>query len=163
MTDGRLLAELNRDVWRPFQRAYADLDPAAFLALHSPDLIRAGGPARRVLGFDDYATETSQSLARLAQQGERVAIEFRFVERLADGDLASERGVFRISITPAAGERLTFYSRFHTLARRIENRWLIVADYDSDDGGTVNEDVFNAATELDDLAAFEPGEGSDGC
>jgi hypothetical protein len=94
MADEALLREVNSDVWHAFTSAYAARDATAFLAVHAPDLIRAGGE-----------------------------------------------------------ERL-FYGRFHTFARKEEGRWRIAVDYDSDEGGTIDDAAFAAGTEMDDVAAF---------
>jgi hypothetical protein len=42
MADSALLRELNHDVWHAFRQAYGARDTAAFLALHLPELVRAG-------------------------------------------------------------------------------------------------------------------------
>ena len=55
MADEALLRELNNDIWHAFTSAYAARDGAAFLAVHAPDLIRVGGPAKPVDRFDSYA------------------------------------------------------------------------------------------------------------
>ena len=47
-----------------------------------------------------------------------------------------------------------FYGRFHTFARKEEGRWRIAVDYDSDEGGTIDDAAFAAGTEMDDVAAF---------
>ncbi len=122
--------------------------------MYTTDLIRAGGPAKLVHGFDEYAAQTVEWFAELTSRGDGIGIEFRFLERIAAGDLASERGVFRITATRANGESRVFHGRFHTFARKVDGRWRIAADYDSDDGGTVAEEHFAAATDLDDLAPF---------
>jgi ketosteroid isomerase-like protein len=159
MADSELLRELNRDVWHVFRRTYAAGDVAGFLAFHSPDLIRAGGPDKRVYGFDRYATETAEFMARMAEKGDRLAIDFRFVERIASGNLASERGVFRISVNPGTGRPREFYGRFHTFARKADGRWRIAVDYDSNaddssEGGTVTAERFAAGAEIDDVDRF---------
>ena len=145
MTDSALLAELDRDVWQAFRRAYAARDVEAFLDVHRPDLIRAGGPAQDVHGYDVYAAQTADFFAELTGRGDGIGIEFRFTERIAAGDLASERGVFRITVTPAAGEGRVFHGRFHTFSRREGGRWRIAVDYDTNDGGTVDAAAFAAA------------------
>jgi uncharacterized protein (TIGR02246 family) len=152
--DGAALRELNRDVWHAFRRAYGAGDAAAFLALHAPDLVRAGGPDKQVYGVAEYAAQTEEWFARLAGRGDRVGIEFRFLERIATGELASERGVYRITAVRAGGERRIFYGRFHTFARKSGGRWRIAVDYDSDEGGTVTEETFTAGAEIDDIDAF---------
>jgi uncharacterized protein (TIGR02246 family) len=154
MTDGALLAELNRDVWHAFRRAYAARDVEGFLALHLPELIRAGGPGRDVHGYPRYAEQTGEFFAELTRRGDGIVIDFRFTERIAAAGLASERGVFRITATPAAGAQRVFYGRFHTFARKVDGRWRIAVDYDSNEGGTVDADSFAAGTEIDDLTPF---------
>ena len=109
-----LLRQLNDDVWHPFRHAYGRLDAPAFLDLCSPELIRAGGPAKQVLGFAEYEDQTEKWFAELADRGSSVSIVFRFVERIVANDVASERGVFRLVSTRADGDGRTFYGRFHT-------------------------------------------------
>ncbi len=149
-----LLAELNRDIWHPFARTYAAKDLAGFLAIYATDLIRAGGPGKSVHGYDEYSAKMADWFTRLAGDGAEVRIEFRFTERLAGNGLASERGIFKIDARrPLAGQRV-FFGRFHAFARKAGDRWQIVADYDSDESGSLTQDLFQAATHVDDLGAF---------
>jgi ketosteroid isomerase-like protein len=154
MADGDLLRHLNRDIWHEFRRAYGACDARAFLAVHHPDLIRAGGPDKRVYGFDEYAAQTAQWFAGLVERGDRVEIDFRFVERIAADDLSSERGMYRITATRSDGDERIFFGRFHTFARHVDGRWQITVDYDSNEGGTVDEATFAAGTAIDDVEAF---------
>jgi uncharacterized protein (TIGR02246 family) len=149
MTANPLLAELNRDIWRPFVRTYHDRDLEAFLSLYDRDLIRAGGPAKEVYGYERYAAGTADWFAQVAERGDSLAIEFRFTERIADGDLASERGVFRITATRPGADQLIFHSQFHTLARKTDGRWRIVADYDTNENGAITAESFAAATPIE--------------
>jgi ketosteroid isomerase-like protein len=148
VTDVTLLAELNRDVWEPFRAAYRAYDNDGYLALHTDNLIRVGGPGRAVQSAAEVAAETGPWFAGAAERGLALSIDFRFVERLAAGGLASERGIYRIG----AGDDV-FYGRFHTFCRQIDGRWRITVDYDSNDG-TVDEAAFAAATALDDLRPY---------
>lgn len=154
MADSELLRELNRDVWHAFVRAYGARDTTAFLAVHSPDLIRAGGPEKQVHGFDEYAAQIEEWFAGLTERGDSIGIEFRFLERIASGDLASERGVYRITAIRATGEQRLFYGQFHTFCRRTGGGWRIAVDYDSNEGGTATEETFTAGADIDDVAAF---------
>jgi hypothetical protein len=76
------------------------------------------------------------------------------LERIASAELASERGVYRITAAHADGEQQVFYGQFHTFARKAGGRWRIVADYDSTEGGAVTEKTFAAATAAEDIGAF---------
>ena len=154
MADAEFLRELNRDIWHPFRSTYAACDVAGFVALYSQDLIRAGGPAKQVYGFDEYAAQTGEWFTDVAAQGDSIGIEFRFLERIASAEVASERGLYRITATRASGEQRVFYGQFHTFARKGGGRWRIAVDYDSTEGGTITEAAFAAATEIDDVEAF---------
>ncbi|HEX5118154.1 MAG TPA: nuclear transport factor 2 family protein [Pseudonocardiaceae bacterium] len=143
-----LLRELNDDIWRAYRRAYHDGDAEAFLALHSPDLIRAGGPAKTISGFVDYGAITRQWLAELAERGDSVDIEFRFTERIVGADVASERGVYRLTARRTSGEQKVMYGQFHTFARKTDGRWRIAVDYDSDENATAED--FTAAKPMED-------------
>ncbi|MFS8101648.1 hypothetical protein LFM09_31430 [Lentzea alba] len=152
--DTTLLRQLNEDIWHPFRLAYANLDAPAFLGLHAPELIRAGGQAQQVFGFEEYSDQTTKWFAELAGRGSRVAISFRFVERIAAKDIASERGIFQILSKRANGDERTFYGRFHTYARPTGGRWRICVDYDTDERSATLEEEFLAAADVDDVEAF---------
>ncbi|MGW6447952.1 YybH family protein [Lentzea sp. NPDC055074] len=152
--DTDLLRQLNNDVWHPFRQAYARLDAASFLGLYSPDLIRAGGPAKQVTRFSEYADQTEKWFAELADRGSSVTVSFRFVERIATDDVASERGIFQLVSTRADGDGRTFYGRFHTYSRRTDGRWRICVHYDTDERSATLEEEFHAAIDVDDVDAF---------
>lgn len=145
------LAELNADIWRPYREAHAAGDTDVFLALHAPELIRAGGPTKSVQGLDEYAALSRSWRADLTERGSRVAIEFRFTERITDGELSSERGVYRLTATRADGDQRLLHGHFHTFARKIYGRWRIVVDYDNTDATPAD---FEAATDPDDLTPY---------
>ena len=65
-----VLDELNREIWQPFRRTYGDRDLAGYLDLYDRDLIRAGGPAGEVYGYDHLAAETTGWFAKVAANGE---------------------------------------------------------------------------------------------
>ncbi|QUQ64757.1 GNAT family N-acetyltransferase [Kutzneria sp. CA-103260] len=145
----RSLAELNAQIWRPYRAAHAAGDTEAFLALHAPDLIRAGGPGQTVLDFPTYAAASRAWRADLTARGSSVAIEFRFTERITDGVLASERGVYRLTGTRADGDSAVFHGHFHTFTRKTDGRWRIVVDYDNTDATPAD---FEAAADPDDFS-----------
>jgi len=156
MTD-KLLQELNNDAWLPFSQAFADGDVERYLELYAPDFTWIQAQRRIIMGFDEYAPLTRKSFVDRAARGVSVQIAFRFVERIASGELASERGVFQLSGSAPDGPRPQIYGRFHTVARRTGEGWRFVVDYESDDGGTVTAADFEAALPLDDVTGFEPG------
>lgn len=146
------LDELNRDVWRPFMVSYAALDADSFLDINHADLIHASGITGQAHGLEQYSREMRDFFAMVAERGDRISIEFRFQERIATGDIASERGLFCMHATLSAGETRTRYGRFHTFSRKTDERWRLVTDYDTDAGADAAE--FEAAAAMNDLTAF---------
>jgi ketosteroid isomerase-like protein len=153
VADIEVLSELNTDVWHAFRRAYAAGDGAAFMALYTPDLIRAGGPDQSVYGFAEYAAQTTDWFAGLGASGDSIDIDFRFLERIASAGRASERGIYQITATHDGDQRV-FYGKFHTFSRKTAGRWQIAVDYDSNEGGTITAASFAAASPIDDVAVF---------
>lgn len=151
-----LLAEINRDIWTPFARAYAAGEVEDYLRLHRPDFVRGEGNRKRVSNLEEYSKDMRGFFAQQKERGARFTIAFRFTERLARGDMAHERGLFAFTLTPKEGAARTFYGKFHTLARKEGGTWRFALDYDSNEGGTIDEAAFNAARAQDDFAPF-PG------
>jgi hypothetical protein len=147
VTDVTLLGELNKDVWEPFRSAYRSYDTEGYLGLHTQSLIRVGGLRKEVLTYAQVATQTGPWFLDARNRGTALAIDFRFVERLAAGGLASERGVYRIQ----AGDDV-FYGRFHTFCRQVDGVWKIAVDYDTAEGA--DDAAFSAATPLDELDPY---------
>jgi len=146
------LDELNRELWRPFIISYAERDASAVGRLQAPELIRVEAANGWVGGFDAYLERTAAFFADMTGRGATIGIAFRFVERLVEGSIASERGVYRIVMAVPGEAELVFYGRFHTFARKTGDGWRIVVDYDTTAGA--DEAAFDAAHDLDDTAAF---------
>ena len=145
MTVDHLIDELDRDIWQPFVDAYAARDTAAFATLHALDLIRVEATNAWSGGLDRYLDRVGAFFDDMTAKGGRISIAFRFVERVAAERMASERGVYRIVMSlPDEGEKV-FYGRFHTFARKVDDRWQIAVDYDTTENGTVGEADFERA------------------
>src|SRR5689334_339213 len=140
------LIQLNDDIWRPFSDAYTHGDVERYLAIHAPDFTWVRAAAGIIEGLDDYAARTRASFADMAGRGIRVGIGFRFTERIASASRASERGVFRLSGDGPKGPLPELYGRFHTIARRGDDGWRLVVDYEYPDDGTVDAADFASAS-----------------
>jgi ketosteroid isomerase-like protein len=139
------LKEINRDIWTPFSEAYAAFDADKYLALHTPDFIRAnGGAYSGIHNLAEYAAEIKTGFARGKDSGKPVQIDFTFFERVAGPETASERGIYRYSFINRNGEKRAYYGKFHVFLRKINGTWKIAVDYDSDEDGTVGEADFAA-------------------
>lgn len=155
MTDTALLTEINEHIWGPFKASYAAGDAGAFMALHTPDLIRAGGPRRTAEDHEQTAAAMADFLQMVRDRGDKLAIDFAFTERIAGPAIASERGLFQITIQLADGTTRVRYGRFHTFHRCTDGRWRIAVDYDSpvedEEAGAAE---YAAATPIDDVAPY---------
>jgi ketosteroid isomerase-like protein len=144
------LHELNNDIWLPFSHAYAEADVERYLGLHAPDFTWIQAEEGIIEALDDYRLRIRQSFADLPS-GITVHLAFRFTERIATAQVASERGVARMSGNGPRGPLPMRYNRFHTICRRGSERWRLAVDYD---GGATDAPAFNAAHPVDDLAPF---------
>ena len=152
--DPALLAELDRDIWAPFVQAFAENKPDLWVAVHSPDFVRVMGDARRVEPREAYFSGMRGMLKSFADRGVKSGIAFRFTERIAGAAAASERGIFEFSTTNAAGNTRKTYGKFHVISRKEDGRWKILVDYDSNEGGSINEASFLAAHAPSDYAKY---------
>ena len=146
--------EINRDIWTPFSEAYATNDADKYLALHTKDFIRANGNDKTSDDLAGYRKHVESSFAWAGEKGGRTTIEFRFFERIASASTASERGIYKYSYFPKAGEPNIGYGKFHVVLRKEAGIWKILTDYDSSEGGKVGEADYKAAMAVDDFSKF---------
>lgn len=148
------LKAIDQEVWLPFIQAYAEGKADDYIALHSKNLVRPIGDAKRIDPYDRWAANTRGMFKSFADRGTKAAIDFRFLERFANDDTASERGIFEFSVTNAKGETQKFYGKFHVILRKEDGKWKILMDYDSSEGRTINAESFMAAHARTDYAKY---------
>jgi ketosteroid isomerase-like protein len=149
--DPALLQELNRDIWLPFTEAYAALDADKYLGLHSKDFIRGEGDRKLMLDLEGYSTEVRRFFANMQRRGDKPDIQFRFLERFASAQFASERGIYQFTMAQTEGEPRKYYGKFHVFSRKEGGTWKILVDYDSNENGTIDEASYQAGRAVDDL------------
>jgi ketosteroid isomerase-like protein len=149
-----LLAEINRDIWTPFAKAYEAGDVEAYLRLHRADFVRGEGNRKRVSNLEEYSRDMRAFFAAQKERGARFTVAFRFTERLARAGMAHERGIFAFTLHAKEGPPRASYGKFHTVARKDGGTWRLVVDYDSNEGATIDEAAFMAGAAADDLARF---------
>lgn len=149
-----ILKAIDQDIWLPFIKAYTEGKADDYIALHSKNLIRPMGDSRRIDPYDKWAAGTRGMFKSFAERGTKVAIDFRFLERIANDDTASERGIYEFSLTNAKGETQKYYGKFHVILKKEAGRWTILMDYDSSEGRTINAEAFKAAHALTDHAKY---------
>jgi ketosteroid isomerase-like protein len=152
MTD--VFHAINRDIWTPFSESYAAGDVERYLRIHATDFLWIRADSGTIEGLEGYRALSRQSFADLAARGVSLRIAFRFTERIANGDVASERGLFRMSGEGPDGPKPVLYGRFHTIARRLPEGWRLVVDYEYPGSGTDGAADYEAAHAADDVAVF---------
>jgi len=154
-TNPAFLKEINAQIWQPFSEAYATNNAQQYIGLHSKDFIRAtGGSWKNIADWQNFQENTLKNFAT-RKPNEKTTIGFRFLERVSDGQKASERGIYQVIRTNEKGDIIgAFYGKFHVFMRKENNRWKIFIDYDSDEGNTINEASFKAAFAIDDLEKY---------
>jgi len=139
---GPVQEEINQQVWKPFQQNYAQLDAAAFMSLHTGDVIRIIRDNDKILKGQAYAQEVQNNSSAARERGARRSIDFRFTERFAQNNHAYEAGYYKVVSSYGEGEQYTFYGQFDVILRRENGRWKIMVDSDTSKNGTLTEADF---------------------
>jgi ketosteroid isomerase-like protein len=149
-----LLGEINSQVWVPFSAAYAAKDADVYLALHTPALVRVSSGSG-ISTLKEYGESVRAWWVEAKSKGQNFEISFRFTERVAKGDMASERGIYRLVSTNLDGSRHESYGRFHVILRKQNGRWHLDVDYDSNEGGSVTAETYSRALAQEELTRWD--------
>lgn len=141
--------EINDQVWKPCINAFNQQDTKGFMAVHSPDLVRAPRDGKVVWSFDEYARLQESIDQQETKSNIKRTLELRFTERVASTSQAVEVGVYKTTIIRPDGEKQSFYGRFHVVLRKESGAWKILVDTDSSENGTIGEKEFLAASPLE--------------
>lgn len=142
--------EINEQVWKPFIKGLSTSDTDLFLGVHSKDLVRAPREANEVYGWQEYYKRMKAGDEKTRENGMKIDIDLRFTERIAQGDLAIEVGVYKTTMTERGGTPRSFYGRFHVVLRKESGVWKILVDTDSSERGTIGEPQFLAAKPMEE-------------
>lgn len=124
---------INEQVWKPFIKYYNSRDRKGFASVHSKDVARVSQDDNRILNASEYFKEPSE--AQKARNADRtLAIELRFIQRIANEDKAFEVGYYKTTTTDIkTGVVRTNYGKFHVLLIKEEGKWKILMDADAND------------------------------
>lgn len=143
----RRLAELDRDVWRPFvQGVNADSAPL-YVGVHGRDFHWvAPGDSGRVMDRAEYDADSRAVMRRRRAEGGTSEIDVRFLERNATETFAAEKVVTRFVIRRPGREPQVGYGIAHFFSRRDDGVWRIELRYGSPERATAA--TFDAAAPL---------------
>jgi ketosteroid isomerase-like protein len=140
--------EINQDIWKPFSEAYANLNVKQYMGLHTQNLIRTVGSEKQIKNLKTYTQEVDKFFENIRVGKAKIAIQFRFLERIANAETASERGIYEFSFTSEKGETQKSYGKFHVFLRKEKGKWKIAIDYDSNENGTISVQDFQNASPM---------------
>lgn len=143
---------IDEQVWKPFTIAIMNQDVDAFVALHSKDLVRAELNRGSVFGLKDYQDQMKGTWPLWKESLEKdkatYTFELRFLQRISNGELAYDVGYFKNkSVMPDGTSRIS-YGKFQVALRKESNIWKILVDSDSNEGGTITEEMFLKASPM---------------
>lgn len=123
--------EIDRSVWKTFQRAFAELDGEALNSVYANTVLRVTPDG----GLDTQSRFKQTNRTRFAENianGDQIALDFWFDSRHTNMTTSYEVGFYRLGITSTAGQTDLFYGQFHIVLQKIEGHWQIIQDWDTD-------------------------------
>ena len=130
---------IDQEVWKPFQKAFQNLDGEALNATYAKEVLRVT-PG----GIDTGNTFKAANLKRFQQNksdGVSITLDFWFDSRKTNETTSYEVGFYRIGATTKDGETSYNYGQFHIVLKKMAGKWKITQDWDST---TINGVVLSA-------------------
>jgi len=135
-----LRQQINQQVWKPFMKAFNDLDTEGFMAVHSREMSRVIQDGNLIYGHDKYNMEMKQGNENAKKTNQRRTLELRFTQRIAANDRAFEVGYYKFTSIERNGNIRKGFGKFHVLLRRENGTWKILMDADASE--KTDEHVF---------------------
>lgn len=140
--------EINNQVWKVFIEAYNSFDTEKFMSVYSRDVVRIPIDEKKIFNFTEYRRNINRENQFNKNYKIKASIELRFFERIHNGDIAYEKGIYKIDITDNNGKPATIYNTFQVLLQKEGGIWKIKFDSDSSEGSKLTEREFAAAVPL---------------
>lgn len=146
-------ADINDQVWKPFTKAIMAQDVAGFIAVHSKDVVRAELNDNQVQNYTEYEASMQKSWPgwkeSIQKSNSKYTFELRFLQRISNGTLAYETGYFKNESINAKGEKRMYFGKFNVALRKESGVWKILVDSDTNEAGTITEEMFLKAKPLE--------------
>ena len=145
-------ADINNQVWKPFTKAIMTQDVAGFIAVHSKDVLRAELNDNQVFDYATYLSNMEKSWPGWKEYNQKnkaqYTFELRFLQRISNGNLAYETGYFKNEVI-IDGKKSADYGKFQVALRKENGVWKILVDSDTNEGGTITDEMFQKAKPLE--------------
>lgn len=142
------LAELDRDVWRPFLEGVRLDSAELYVGIRARDFHWvAPGERGRIMDLAEYDDDSRQVMRRRRASGGSTELDVRFLERNVTATFAVEKTVSRYVIRNGDGTERTGFGIAHSFARKEEDgRWRLFLHHGSPERATA--ETFAAATPM---------------
>jgi hypothetical protein len=148
------IQDINNDVHRKFHQAFDSLDYKLMESIHSKELMRIPADRKIILGYEEYMEQNKSFFEHTKKNNGTLNIELRFFERLNNDSVASERGIYKLTMNKNREDETVYYGKFHVLLLKEDNTWKILMDYDSNEKNIIGEEDFKNAYEMNDFGKF---------
>lgn len=143
--DTNIFKQINTQVWEKFEEAFQTNNVDLINSIHTKDILRIPADKQVIISGEDYFDSQLKSFNWVKENNYYTKIELRFIERIANNNYGSERGIYKFTVTDPGSEERIFYGKFHVLLRKVDENWKIMLDYDSNENNTINEEIFRKA------------------
>ena len=143
-TAGAADEERMNAVYERFIAAYAALDVDLLMTAYDDDAVYLrSSEAAPAIGEPEIRASYNAFFGHVRNDGERMRISFRIIDRKMTDELASDVGYYRLERIAADGTEIgAFYGRFLTvLAPQSDGEWAFANDLDT----TANAELWEAA------------------
>ncbi len=121
--------EIDKTVWKPFQKAFETLDGEALNATYADEVLRVTPQ-----GIDTENAFKAGNLKRFEKNkadGVSISLDFWFDSRHTNATTSYEVGFYSIGFTDKDGKTNYSYGQFHIVLKKIEGQWKITQDWDT--------------------------------
>lgn len=149
--ENKCLKDINEQIWFNFTKSFETYNHKLFASLHAQDFVRASGNSK---SLKDKETYIDGYINNWQSPKNAQTISFRFLERFCDNKRASERGIYKLTINKGNENEKSYYGKFHVILVKKNETWLILVDYDSDEGNTIGKYSYDTAFAIHDLSKY---------
>jgi ketosteroid isomerase-like protein len=141
--------EIDKTVWKPFQKAFESLDGVALNSTYADDVLRVTPN-----GIDTQNSFKSANIERFLNNkadGATITLDFWYDSRHTDETTSYEVGFYRIGTTYSGKEPSYNYGQFHIVIKKINGHWKITQDWDtaSINGNSITSEDFQKQEPLE--------------
>jgi len=136
-----LQQEIDETVWKPFQKAFEDLDATALNAIYAQKVLRV--TPNGIDTEEAFKQGNNKRFAMFKTEGVKIQLDFWIDSRHTNAITSYEVGFYRIAATTKK-ETTYSYGQFHIVLKKDMGVWKITQDWDTTvvNGKTIDAEDF---------------------